>query len=62
MSAITPGIYIRLDEAIERIAKYRIPSHICEDATVIESQAVMALKECEEIFINGSGAAERRKQ
>lgn len=55
------GIYINLDEAIERIRKYRIPSHICEDATVIESQAIKALKECAEIYIDGSGAAERRK-
>ncbi len=58
---IEPGIYIRIDEAAERIRRYRIPSHICEDATVIESQALKALKECEEIFINASGVAERRE-
>lgn len=58
---IEPGIYIRIDEAAERIRRYRTPSHICEDATVIESQALKALKECEEIFINASGVAERRE-
>ena len=61
MSKITEGIYIRLEEAIENIRKYRIPSHICEDATVIESQAIKALKACEAVYVNGSGAAERRE-
>lgn len=58
---IEPGIYIRIDEAEERIRRYRIPSHICEDATVIESQALKALAECEKIFVNAGGIAERSR-